>query len=81
MSREQKALVELYEFFCPNADQYGLRSRTGQWDREAVNALLEKMPIAATNLPDRIHRAWIELEMEEPGSLLEQAFGAGALYL
>lgn len=46
---EQTALVELYEFFCPNADQYGLRSRTGQWDREAVNALLKKMPIAATN--------------------------------
>ncbi len=81
MSREQTARVELYEFFCPNADQYGLRRRLGEWDRAVVNARLAKMPIASTNVPERIQRAWIGLEMEEPGSLLEQAFGVGALYL
>ncbi len=79
MSREQTALVELYELFCPNADLYGLRGRFLQFDRKAVNARLEKLPLAATNVPDRIQRAWIELEIEESPSLLEQAFGALSL--
>jgi hypothetical protein len=74
LSREQKALVELYELFCPNADPYGLRRRLFQWHRKGVNARLEKLKISSTNVPDRIQRIWMGLENEAP-SLLELAFG------
>ena len=87
MSREETTLIELYEFFCPNADQYGLAGRSLLWDRKAVNARLEKLSIASKAVPDRVQRAWLGLEdeessknehsrQEEQPSLLEQAFGA-----
>jgi hypothetical protein len=44
--RAEKALIENYKLFCPNADQYGLSGcRINEFDIDAMNARLKRLPI------------------------------------
>lgn len=68
MSREQKALIEKYEHFCPNANPYGLAGRRAtEFNKDAVNAGLKKMLICLNSFPDNVRRLWLVSEADELG--------------
>jgi type IV secretory pathway VirB4 component len=86
LSRNQKALMEMYEIFCPNSNPHGLRDdRVNEFNREAVNVELKRVSVALKTFPDSIRRRWMGAEdaqqgkneqtsQEDQPSLLEQAF-------